>query len=310
MIFATLAAAYLPGAKLLRETLTEQQAADLAIELADFEQKQEPELSKSRIPELLEIARDAAGIRDYGQRGPAIELLSALPLDEAQRAQLEELLLAELKTPQRRPFNISILPWITTALIKLPEPDRHWDALVAGSEKATEFGEFYNFLDALATLVLANPEKRMARFVDFIRPCFTEHRGMMNELFATALALDLRGLAPEIARLASSGPDVEEGKCANGWGGGFKGPGNERYHLARNVTALWSEPDTDTLAKMWMGLVIAHPGDFARTSIIVMKLRERFRAALAAASPEVREKLTAQTRTLSNHSPYLLEEAK
>lgn len=310
MIFATLATAYPPGAKLLRDTLTVQQIADLAIPLAQFEQKQEPALATSRIPELLEIAKDAAGTRDYNERGPAIELLSAMPLDGPQRAKFEELLLAELKSPQRRPFNISILPWITPALIKLPDPDRHWDALVAGSDKATEFSEFYYFLDALSTLALAKPDPRMVQFVDFIRPCFTEHEGLMNELFATALALDLRGLAPEIARLASAGPDVEEGKCANGWGGGFKGPGNERYHLARNVTGLWNETDADTLAKMWMGLVIAHPGDFCRTSIIALKLRERFRAALAAASPEVREKLTAQTRTLSNQSPYLLEEAK
>lgn len=308
MIFATLAAAYPAGAKLLRDTLTEQQIADLAIPLAEFEQKQEPALATLRIPELLEIAKDAAGTRDYSERGPAIELLSAMSLDETQLAKFEELLLAELKSPQRRPFNISILSWITAAVIKLPDRDRHWDVLVAGSDKAAEFGEFYQFLDALSTLALAKPDPRMAQLVDFVRPCFTEHGGMMNDLFATALALDLRGLAPEIARFASSGPEVEEGKCATGWGGGFKGPGNERYHLARNVTALWSEPDADTLAKMWMGLVIAHPGDFCRTSIIAVKLRERFRAALAAASIEVKESLTAKTRTLTHCSPYLLAE--
>ncbi len=310
MIFSTLAAAYPAGAKLLRETLTEQQAADLAIELASFEQKQEPELAKSRIPELLEIARDAAGIRDYGERGPAIELLSALPLDEAQRTQFEELLLAELKNPQRRPFKISILPWITAALIKLPEPDRHWGALVKGSENAAEFGEFHNFLDALSTLAVAKPETRMGQLVDFIRPCFTRHGGMMNDLFAVALALDLGGLAPEVQHLASTGPDVPDGECANGWGGKFTGPGNNRYHLARHVTALWQESDADTLARMWLALVVAHPGDFSRNSIIAVKLRGGFRSALAAASSEVREKLMAQTRTLSNQSPYLLEEPK
>lgn len=310
MIFSTLAAAYPPGAKLLRDTLTAEQTKDLATELAQFELKGEPELAKSRIPTLLEIFKDTSGTRDYGERGPAIELLSVLPLDGPQRANFEELLLAELKAPRRMNYNISILPWILPALVKLPDPDRFWDALVAGSDKATGFGEFYPFLDALSTLALAKPDPRMAQLVDFIRPCLTEHEGLMNELFATALALDLRGLAPEIARLASSGPDVEEGKCANGWGGGFKGPGNERYHLARNVTALWSEPDADTLAKMWMGLVIAHPGDFCRTSIIAVKLRGGFRSALAAASPEVRGKLIAQTRTLSNQSPYLLEEVK
>jgi len=308
MIFSTLAAAYPPGARLLRDTLTAQQKVDLAIQLAAFERQTEPELAVSRIPELLEIARDAAGLRDYNERGPAIELLTDLPLDEMQRVQFEAILLAELKSPQRRPFKISILPWVTTALIKLPDPDRHWDALVEASDRATESGEFYQFLDALSAL--AKPETRMSQLVDFIRPCFTSHGGRMNDLFAVALALDLRELAPEIAHLASTGPDVEDGRCANGWGGDFTGPGNNRYHLARNVTALWAETDADTLAKMWLALVISHPGEFSRTSIIARRLREGFRAALGAASPDVREKLTAQTRTLQYQSPYLLDEAK
>lgn len=62
-----------------------------------------------------------------------------MPLDEIQRAQFEEILLVELKSPQRRPFNLSILPFVTVALIKLPDPDRHWDALVKASDQATEF---------------------------------------------------------------------------------------------------------------------------------------------------------------------------
>jgi hypothetical protein len=71
MIFATLATASPPGAKLLRDNRTAQQLADLAIELARFEFTQEPALAKSRIPDLLEIFRDSAGKRDYAERGPA-----------------------------------------------------------------------------------------------------------------------------------------------------------------------------------------------------------------------------------------------
>ncbi len=85
MIFATLASAYPPGARNLRDTLTGQQKEDLAIELANFEMKDEPALAKSRIPALLEIFKDTGGTRDYGERGPAIELLSALPLDRRSR---------------------------------------------------------------------------------------------------------------------------------------------------------------------------------------------------------------------------------
>lgn len=311
MIFATLAAAYPPGAKLLRETLTEQQAADLAIELAGFEQKQEPELAKSRIPDLLEIARDAPGNRDYSERGPAIELLSVLPLDEPQRAQFEGLLLAELKTPRRDNIKLSILPWIIPALVKLPEPDRYWDALVASSGNATEHGEFHYLLNALSTLALAKLEIRKPQLADFIRPRFTRHGGNMNDLFLAALALDLRELAPEIAHLASSGPDVEDGKCANGRGGGFTGPGNERYHLARHVTALWLETDADTRARMWTALVLASPRDFSRQmSAVADSLRGCFRSALAVASPGVGEELRSKSRDAAIQVPGLLDSAK
>ena len=277
MIFATLAAAYPPGARLLRETLTDPQPADLAIELARFEIKDEPALAKSRIPALIQIFKDTSNTRDYGERGPAIELLSVLPLDAPQQAQFEALLLSELKTPRRNAIKLSILPWIIPALIKLPDPDRHWDALMESSGIATEHNEFSHLLDALSTLALAKPQIRKAQLAGFIQPHFTHHGGNMNDLFLTALALDLRQLVPEIARLASSGPEIEEGKCANGWGGGFTGPGNERYHLARHVTALWLEADADTRARMWTAMVLASPYDYSQQTNIAAALRKNFR---------------------------------
>jgi hypothetical protein len=310
MIFSTLAAAHPPGARQLRETLSKAQEEDLATQLAQFELKDEPELARTRIPALLEIFKDSSGTRDYEERGPAIELLSVLPLDAPQQAQFEALLLAELKTPRRNDFKMSILPWIVPALGKLPDPDRHWDALIEFSKNATEFSEFFYFLDVLSTIALTKPETLKPQLADFIRPHFTHHGGNMNKLFLAALAMDLRDLAPEIARLASSGPGVEEGKCANGWGGGFTGPGNERYHLARHITALWLEPDADTRARMWTAMVLASPWEFTRQLNVHATLRENFRATLAAASPSLGEALKAKVKNAPHPVPYLLEDPK
>jgi hypothetical protein len=310
MIFATLAAAHPPGARRLRGTLSDAQKEDLAIELAGFELKDEPALAKTRIPALIEIFKDTSGARDYDERGPAIELLSVLPLDAPQQAQFETLLLAEIKTPRRMQFELSILPWIIPAIVKLPEPDRHWDILLEFSKNATLHNEFYHLLDALSTLALAKPEIRKPQLADFLRPRFTRHGGSMNDLFLTALALDLRQLAPEIAHLASSGPGVEEGKCARGWGGDFTGPGNERYHHARHVTSLWLEPDADTRARMWTTMALASPYQFTRQTHITATLRETLRGTLAAATPSLGDELRTRIRNAPHPAPYLLDALK
>ncbi len=304
MIFSTLATAHPPGAKRLRGMLNQQQAIDLAIELAGFESKDEPALAKTRIPALLDIFRDESGARDYGERGPAIELLTALPLDPQQQAQFEGLLLAELKSPRRNEFKISIYPWVVGALVKCPDPDRHWDALVGSSKNTTQFDEFRNLLDALVTLTVAKPDVRKPQLVEFLRPHFVHHGGMMNDLFRVALALDLRPLTPEIEHLASSGPEVEEGNCAEGWGGGFTGPGNERYHEARHIITLWKEPDADTRAKMWTAMVLDSPGRYSGQSDPISKnLRAHYLSTIAAASPPVSEALKTKFSSIPQLVP-------
>ena len=311
MIFPTLAAAHPAGAKRLRGMLNEQQAIDLAIELAGFESKDEPALARSRIPALLDIFRDESGARDYGERGPAIELLTALPLEPQQQVQFEGLLLAELKSPRRNEFKMSIYSWVVGALVKCPNPDRHWDALVGSSRNTTQFGEFGSLLDALVTLTVAKPDVRTPQLVEFLRPHFVHQGGMMNDLFRVALALDLRPLTPEIERLASKGPDVEEGDCAEGWGGGFTGPGNERYHLARHIAALWKEPDADTRAKMWTVMVLDSPSRYSGQSDPISKsLRARYLACLSAASPSVGEAMKAKFKSIPQLVPDAVEGSK
>ncbi|HEX5791203.1 MAG TPA: hypothetical protein VFY13_08610, partial [Luteolibacter sp.] len=281
-----LAAAYPPGAKKLRDSLTKPQQAEMAIELAGFEQKHEPGLAKSRVPALMEILRDSTGKRNWQERGPAIDLLSELPLDAGQQSAFESLLLAELKNPRRDDVAMSALGHVVPALARLPEPDRHWNALVSADKNADGFGEIDQLIDTLAELALAKPDPRMRDFARFLKPRFSRCKGLMDDLFLTALALDLRELAPDIARLASSGPEVADGEGAHSWSGGFTGPGNQRYHTARHVTAIWLEPDADTRAMLWAGLLVKQPYEFRGDSAIAGALRDRFRGALQSASKE------------------------
>lgn len=307
VIFSTLAAAHPPGARKLRASLTAKQQSELAIELAEFEEKDEPELARTRVPALLEILRDSSGQRNWQELGPAIELLADLPLDPTQSAKFESLLLAELKKPRRDELRMSVLGYVIRATAKLPDPGRHWDALVAAGNNATDFGEIGELTDTLAALALAKPEPGLHQFAAFLKPRFTRSQGLMNDLFQTALALDLRELAPDIAKLANTGPDVPDGEGARSWGGNFEGPGHQRYHTARHVTALWLESDPDTLARMWAALFVHQPHEFQGPSAIATALRERFGASLAAASEPVRTHALADARAAAKDYPDLAE---
>ena len=307
MIFATLAAAYPPGARRLRDGLTETDLNGLVIELTAFELIDDPARAKSRIPILLDRFQDPSGRHDRSERGPAIALLTKLPLDATQQSRFEQLLLDELKSPRRGEYKDSVLDSVYPALVNLPDPDRYWDVLVVSAATAIHRDEYDDLVDSLATLAIANPEPRLAQLAGFLRPGIAHHKGMMNHLFLAALALDLRGLAPELAQLATSGPDVPEGEDANSWGGIYSSTGTERYHTARHVTALWLEPDADTRARMWIALLLALPYDFAGHTTIASRLRDRCQAALVAVSPEIRQKLTASARSAAKIVPDLAD---
>ena len=307
MIFATLAAAYPPGARRLRDGLTASDRDALVIQLAGFELTDDPVLAKSRIPALLEIFQDPDARRGYGERGQAIDLLNKLPLDVTRQARFEQLLLDELQTPRRGEYGSSALSYVHRALVSRPDPDRHWDALVASANTAIYRNEYDDLIDALATLAVAKPELRLAQLTTFLRTGLAHHKGMMKHLILAALAFDLRGLAPEVAQLATCGPEVPEGDDATSWGGIHTATGDERYHAARHVTALWLEPDADTRARMWVALLVASPYDFACQTPIANGLREHCRAALAAASPELRQRLAAKARTAAGTVPDLTE---
>ena len=85
---------------------------------------------------------------------------------------------------------------------------------------------------------------------------------MMNYYFSTALAYDLRLLAPEIAAYGTESPGVGDGDGADYAGGNFKTPVGQRYHIAREITALWSEKDAGALARLWIAFAASHPDEF------------------------------------------------
>jgi hypothetical protein len=170
-----------------------------------------------------------------------MRLLGSMQLDPPVAAELLPLLLAEIKDPQKGEYpGAHTSAAAIDALSRLPGAARHLDEIVAITEGG--YNGFDSGVDALLRLTRDLPDRK-SRLEAFVRPRLKEHDGMMNDVFITALALDLRGLAPDIAALASESPAVQDGDAAEYGGGSFKGPAGQRYHIAREITALWNEPD-------------------------------------------------------------------
>ncbi len=283
-IFETLAAARPEAAKDLIALLSTKELDELSLEVTEFQIRHDPAAVRDRVPALLTMIRQRK--EDYIRRGEAMRLLGSIKLDPPVAAELLPLLLAEIKDPQKGEYpGAHTSAEAIDALSRLPGAAAHLDEIVA----ITEGGHngFETGIDALLRLTRDLPD-RNARLEAFIRPRLKEHDGMMNDVFIAALALDLRGLAPEIAALASESPAVQDGDAADYGGGNFKGPAGQRYHIAREITALWNEPDPGTRARMWLALIVSRSYQFSpeyQTSDAAKALRERAAAALQGLGP-------------------------
>lgn len=289
-LFATLAAARPEAAKNLVVLLSPQETADLLNEVVKFETTADPERVLTRVPALIDLVRDRKG--DFIRRGEAMQLLGNLKLTEEHVKEFRPLLLAELKNPQHykdMPGMNTISPAVD-ALSRLPGAEQDLDAIV-DMDRASRSG-FETSLETTIRLTEKRPDRK-PRLTALIKPCFKSHPGMMNDVFIAALALDLEALAPDIAAFASESPTMEDGDGANYSGGHFKGPAGERYHIAREITALWNEKDPATLARMWIAFVANRPGDFGeyqRDAAVAKFLREKAATAIGQLPPEERQK--------------------
>jgi hypothetical protein len=278
-----------------------EEQAWLMVQITRFELTNDPASARARIPALLEVFHDPGEHQDWSNRGAAIDLLAKLPLDETQQTQFERLLVHELLEPRHENYTTS---YAVAAILSRPDPDRYWNTLVQTISSTTDTFHGQVLLNGLATLAFAKPEPRLAQLTELIRTRLTHHLGRFDDLSIAALALDLRPLAPELSHFATSGPQVPDGEYAPKCRGSAETPCLHRYHSARHVSALWLEADADTRARMWTALLVSSPYKFVGPDTISSSLRERCRAAISAATPELRGRLVAQARS----SPDFLRE--
>ncbi len=258
IIFQTLAAGNPPAAKELIANISPTEHLDLIIEIASYHKTQDADSFSKDLPVLMALVRDKSA--DFIRRGSAMDLLSETTLPADLLKEFTRLVVAEIKTPQQGQYGMNTLDSAITALSKLPADPSYFDVVTSAPGILDQ--SFSPGFAAVLRMTRNHPEHQKL-LTDFIRPRFQKGNGMMNDIFITALAHDLRDLAPEIAAFASEGPAVADGEGANYSGGNFKTPVGQRYHIAREITALWSESDPLTRGRLWVRFIAAHPYRFS-----------------------------------------------
>jgi hypothetical protein len=219
---------------------------DLIIEITEYHRKHDTASVAKDVPVLMSLLRDSKV--GFLQRGSAMSLLAEFDLTNESRSEFVALLEEEIRDPQKGEYGMDTLEEAVSALTRTSPGADHLDLITKTpgiSHRAFETG-----FEAILVMAANRPD-RDRLLADFIRPRFAKSEGMMNDIFLHVLAFDLRELAPDIAAFATEGPAVQDGDGADYSGGNFKGPAGQRYHLAREITALWTEPDPATLGRMW-----------------------------------------------------------
>lgn len=256
-IFETLAAGNPPAAGGLITAMTPTERFDLIVEIAGYHRDHEAASVAADLPVLMELVRDRK--QDFIRRGEAMALLSGSGLPAGMLKEFTDLLVSEIKDPQKGKYQMDTLDSAITALSELPGAADHLD-LITGLP-GIETRSFGAGFAAILRMSRDHPGRKNL-LAGFIRPRFIKGNGMMDDIFLDVLAFDLRVLAPDISTFASEGPAVPDGDGADYSGGNFKTPVGQRYHMAREITALWAESDPDTRARMWIHFVAAHPYEF------------------------------------------------
>jgi hypothetical protein len=109
-------------------------------------------------------------------------------------------------------------------------------------EATQDAGSYGRVLQALTHLAQRSPTRFNARLVTIVRPHLSNTNKSVPGLIWTIWSADLRELEDDLKRLATRSSDEFEDYKASSYGGSASAV-TGRFHLARKVLNLWSEPD-------------------------------------------------------------------
>ncbi len=288
-ILETLCAGAPEQAIALARNTNESDYATFLIPFATLHQQHAPERFVADIPNLMTFLANRNN--DIYLRIAAMDVLSTYSNTDKFSVDLAALLLDEIDDPQKDSYS-STLSDAITALSYLPQARANID--IISDIDPSSYKVFNAAVAAIDRICLDQTEKKQ-RIRQLVQRRLNRADGMMDDLFLTCLAYDLRELKGQIKTLATHSPDIPDGEQANSARGSANLDAQRinqlRYHTAREIAALWSESNPETTAKMWIALVCAHPSDFSieRNALpLNHTLRMRAVAAINNLSPDER----------------------
>jgi hypothetical protein len=137
-----------------------------------------------------------------------------------------------------------------------------FDRIAAEFSKDSGSG-FDEILGALTQLAEADPVRFNPQLTKIVRPHLAATNNSLTALFWTIWAADLRELQPDLRRLATQNAEEIENRKALSSGGDVTNV-TGRFHFARKIVSLWSEPDSFTRARLLIAFAVAEPYSFVR----------------------------------------------
>lgn len=213
---------------------------------------------------------------DYSDKLEAIDLL--VPPDEPMRhrePRIEKALLQEMQEQAGELFGTGRKA--AEALARREEAIQHWDAFKRFHAK--ERSLFLHHHDYLCRLVPASGDaQKLAELRAMLLPRLQRTSSALSPVFAALHVLNLRDTAPELERVATFDASDVEGEEAHSSSGEEKAVSG-RFHMSRQILALWHEPDATTTARMLIAWSIHHA---SAEGMFADRVREQAAASLAA----------------------------
>jgi hypothetical protein len=139
-----------------------------------------------------------------------------------------------------------------------------FDSIIEQLQKSrADAGNYGRFLEALTHLAQRDPSRFNARLAEIVRPHLSHTNKSVPGLIWMIWGADLHELQPDIERLATANPDEFEDIKASSYGGSASAV-TGRFHLARKILSLWSEPDPLIRAKLLVALCASEAEEFFR----------------------------------------------
>lgn len=256
--------------------------------LGDVEELPDENTRAARISEIL---LDPKTIWEDQKR--AIELL--VPKDKPLRypgREIDEALVKFLERERKATDSNFATGDACRALVRRGRTDL-FDRIAAQFSAKTDPIFSDDVLGALANLAQADPARLDPRLAEIVRPHLAATNHRMTEIFWTIWAADLRELQSDLQRLATQNVEEIEDRKANSSGGDVT-PVTGRFHFARKIVSLWSEPDPLARARLLVAFAVANSNSFVQDDWPerVARMKAEMLRASDDLSPEAKLKLT------------------